>query len=65
VVETDSPYLPPQGQRGRRNEPANVAEAVMAIAAARGERTETVAEATRRNAARLIGLRETVGAASC
>ncbi|GAB4331142.1 MAG: TatD family hydrolase [Dehalococcoidia bacterium] len=57
VIETDSPYLPPQQLRGHRNEPAYVAFAARAIAEARGVSVETVAEETTRNAARLFGLR--------
>jgi TatD DNase family protein len=56
VVETDSPYLPPQMIRGKRNEPAMVRAAVEAIAAARGVSINEVAAATSRNAARLFGL---------
>lgn len=54
VVETDSPYLPPQPLRGKRNEPAYVAAAVEAIAAARGLTPDEVAAATTANAERLL-----------
>ena len=54
VVETDSPFGPPQSRRGRRNEPANVTEAVAKIAELRDERADTVAEATTENALRLL-----------
>jgi TatD DNase family protein len=56
VVETDSPYLPPQGKRGARNEPANVVAAAVAVARARGISLEDVASATTRNACRLFGI---------
>jgi TatD DNase family protein len=56
VVETDSPYLPPQASRGSRNEPANVVHAVRAIAQARGTGEDAVARATSANAVRLFGL---------
>lgn len=56
VVETDSPYLPPQSKRGQRNEPANVLAAAEAVAAARGIPVDEVAEATTRNACRLFGI---------
>lgn len=56
VVETDSPYLPPQDLRGRRNEPANVGAAVTGLASARGIAIEDAAEATTANARRLFGL---------
>lgn len=61
VIETDSPYLPPQGKRGQRNEPANVAAAAEAIAAARDMAVATVAEETTRNAERLFAVRTEVG----
>jgi len=54
VVETDSPYGAPQSMRGKRNEPAYVAEAVRAIAELRGEPIELVATATTENAVRLF-----------
>lgn len=57
VIETDSPYLPPQPLRGQRNEPAHVAYAARAVADARGVPVTTVAHETTRNAARLYGLR--------
>ena len=56
VVETDSPYLPPQPLRGKRNEPAHVRAAAEAIAAVRGIAVETVARATTENAIRLFGI---------
>lgn len=56
VVETDSPYLPPEGQRGKRNEPASVRAAVAAVAAVRGLPFAAVAEATTANASRLFGV---------
>jgi TatD DNase family protein len=64
VIETDSPYLPPQMLRGKRNEPANVVEAARAIAAARGESLERVLAATTVNAARLFRVPVAVGAAA-
>ena len=56
VVETDSPYLPPQKLRGRRNEPANVWRAIEALAAVRGETVDAVAAATTQNASRVFGV---------
>ena len=56
VVETDSPYLPPQKLRGRRNEPANVWRAIEAVAAARGETVDAVVAATTENASRVFGV---------
>ena len=57
VLETDSPYGAPQSQRGRRNEPAYVAETAMCVADLRGLPAETVARRTGENAARLFGPR--------
>lgn len=56
LVETDAPYLSPVPHRGKPNEPANVALVGAAVAEARGEPVEAVAEATRGNARRLLGL---------
>ena len=55
VVETDSPYGAPQRVRGKRNEPAYVAEAVAALAALRAVEVTSVAQATADNALRLFG----------
>lgn len=56
VIETDSPYLPPQAMRGKRNEPAYVAAAAEGIAAARGITVEQAANITTGNAVRLFGI---------
>jgi TatD DNase family protein len=56
LVETDCPYLAPQGQRGRRNEPAYVRAVVDELARVRGVAPEAIAHATSANAARLFGL---------
>lgn len=50
LIETDSPYLAPVPHRGRRNRPAWVPAVGAALAAARGEAVEAVAEATWTNA---------------
>ena len=49
VLETDSPYLPPQSSRGKRNEPGNLPEIATALAAACGVPNEELAQATTRN----------------
>ena len=56
LVETDSPFLPPQGRRGRRNEPAWVREVLETLSRVRGQSFEELAEATSANAERLFGL---------
>ena len=56
LVETDSPYLAPVPHRGKPNEPAHVALVGAAVAEARGETAEAVAEATTRNALRLLAI---------
>lgn len=56
LVETDSPYLAPQGWRGQRNEPAHVTAVVGAIAKLRGTSVDELARATSENATRLFGL---------
>ena len=55
LVETDSPYLTPIPNRGKRNEPACVADTARFVAALRGCAPEDVARATAANAARLFG----------
>ncbi len=56
LVESDSPYLAPVPNRGRRNEPAWVSLTVARVAAVRGVDPSTLGEVTARNAARLFGL---------
>lgn len=56
TVETDAPYLPPQALRGKRNEPAYLADTVKYIAELRGESYATVADGTAMAAAWLFGL---------
>ena len=50
LVETDAPFLAPVPHRGKPNEPAFLPAVGAALAAARGEAVEVVAEATRANA---------------
>jgi TatD DNase family protein len=56
VLETDCPYLPPQGYRGKRNEPAYLALTAARVAALRGESLETLAAHTTATACRLFRL---------
>lgn len=55
VIETDSPYGAPQRHRGKRNEPAYVAEAAARIAALKGVDVDHVAAVTTDNALSLLG----------
>jgi TatD DNase family protein len=50
LAETDSPFLAPQTQRGRDNEPANVLATIEEIARARDINVADATEATARNA---------------
>jgi TatD DNase family protein len=54
LVETDSPYLPPQPFRGKRNEPSHVRIIAQALADARGISLDEAAEVTSRNATTLF-----------
>ena len=63
VIETDSPYGAPQRYRGKRNEPAYVAEAAAKIAELKSLPVEEVAEATTGNALRLLGVEWQAGVA--
>jgi TatD DNase family protein len=54
LVETDCPYLAPQAQRGRRNEPAFVRLIAEEIAALRGLSAEEVGLVTSHNACALF-----------
>ena len=57
LVETDAPYLAPQGRRGQRNEPAYVVETIAAVADARSVASTELGEAVALNAARFFGRR--------
>jgi TatD DNase family protein len=56
LAETDCPYLAPQPVRGQRNEPAYVVHTVAALARARGEDADALAQRIDRNAAECFGL---------
>jgi TatD DNase family protein len=58
LIETDAPFLAPQGYRGKRNEPAYVGEVAKSIASVRNLRAEEVASATAANFRRFFGLVE-------
>lgn len=58
LVETDCPYLAPQGWRGKRCEPAFVRATAETLAAVKGLTLEDVARITSLNAWRLFGIGE-------
>jgi TatD DNase family protein len=56
LIETDSPFLPPQGHRGRRNEPAFVVEVARTLGNVRNLAAEEVAATTAANFRRFFRL---------
>ena len=54
LVETDAPYLAPLPYRGKRNEPAYVAETAKVLADTRGVTAEEIARQTTENFFRLF-----------
>lgn len=56
LTETDSPFLPPQGRRGKRNEPAYVVEVAQALANVRDLAAEEIAATTAANFRRFFRL---------
>ena len=54
VLETDSPYLPPQSSRGKRNEPAAILEIAAKLAEVWGVPLDEVARRTSANASALF-----------
>ena len=55
LVETDAPYLAPQPMRGKRNQPAYVAETARAVAEVRGVSYEELERTVEANARTLFG----------
>jgi TatD DNase family protein len=56
LIETDSPFLAPQGLRGKRNEPANVAEVARTLANVRNLPASEMASITAGNFRRFFKL---------
>lgn len=57
MLETDAPYLAPEGLRGKRNEPSNVRHLADEIARIKNTSFEQVAEVTTANAKRFFNLK--------
>jgi TatD DNase family protein len=64
LVETDSPYLAPVPNRGKRNEPAFVRQVAEQLAKVKGKEIEEIVEFTGNNFLRLFKLKEDVLQAS-
>jgi len=61
LIETDSPFLAPQGLRGKRNEPANVQAVARTLATVRHLPEDEVAQRTSANFRALFRLRGPAG----
>ena len=61
LVETDAPWLAPTPNRGKRNEPAWVAQTAQVLADLLGIETEEIAATTTKNFLRLFRLGADVG----
>ncbi|NLC70362.1 MAG: YchF/TatD family DNA exonuclease [Desulfuromonadaceae bacterium] len=64
LVETDCPYLAPQGHRGKRNEPALVRVTAEKVAELKGLSMDDISRIVCRNTATLLGIGEVAGPAS-
>ncbi len=64
LIETDSPYLAPQAHRGKRNEPAYVAEVARTLASVRNLGIEEFAAAAAENFHRFFRLTRSAGSAA-
>lgn len=60
VLETDSPYLPPQTHRGKRNEPFHIPAIGQVLAQIKGAAPAQVADQTRKNSFALFQLKPSI-----
>jgi TatD DNase family protein len=58
VLETDAPWLAPQAQRGKRNEPAYMISVAERLASLKGLSLKEVEDATTRNARRIFRIQD-------
>lgn len=56
LAETDSPFSPPEGKHGQRNEPTSVVDVVKTIAQAKDLPVEEIGQHIYRNAQKLFGI---------
>lgn len=56
LIETDSPYLTPEPNRGKRNDPSNVEFVARKIAEIKGVSFEEIAKTTMENAKKIYGI---------
>ncbi|MFA6655350.1 MAG: TatD family hydrolase, partial [Bacillota bacterium] len=56
LVETDCPYLPPQGKRGKRNEPSFIVEVVNTISTMLNRDFAEISNITFRNGIQAFGI---------
>jgi len=57
MLETDAPFLPPEGRRGKRNDPSYVKLLAQEVASLKGLTFEEVAKATTSNAIKFFNLK--------
>lgn len=57
MIETDSPYLTPEPNRGKRNEPAMVKYTAQKIAEIRNQTLEELAKITSENTKRFYNIK--------
>ena len=58
VLETDSPYLPPQPFRGKRNEPSYITHVAEKLGELLGKTAEEIGQITHQNASRLFRIKQ-------